>query len=207
MGLYTDRLQIENYLMTKIDSGFDPQIDSWIKTVERFIDNYTNRLDGFGATDFVEYFYDGNGERELIVNSFIEIEKIIVYYYQSTDVIETLTEGKDNDFIIYPYNRTPKYKISLTPNAAVGSFYSGDKRIGIEAKWGYSNIVPEDIKFVATVLVSDIVKQGKDGGIINSENLLDWSADYEKASDKLRKSVIRMTDVRSILNSYKLYIV
>jgi hypothetical protein len=47
---YTTKEAIENYMLIKIDSSFDAQINSWIEAVETYIDRYTRR--DFTDTEF-----------------------------------------------------------------------------------------------------------------------------------------------------------
>ena len=195
---YTTRAKVSNYLMTDIDASFDGQLTLWISAVERHINNYTGRKDGFDAdSDASVRYYDGNGKREILVDNFTEISNLQILETSGDDVQDTLTEGRDNDYITYPYSDSPKYKIILVTSAGIGSFYKGDGRIKVTAKWGYANEVPADIELVATILVAEIVKMGRDGGLVSSESLGDYDTAFTNA-------MRRMTDVKKILNQYKI---
>jgi len=74
---YTSEENIENYLMTTIDSSFSSQIDTWIKSVEEYIDNYTER--SFIADDSASArFYDGDNSRTISIDDCVEITKVEV---------------------------------------------------------------------------------------------------------------------------------
>jgi len=197
--MYTNKTKVQNYLMTNIDSSFDDQIEYWATAAEKYINNYTNRKDGFEASTKTKY-YDGNGESELLINSFTSLTTVQILDDNSSSVGWTLTEGIDNDYITYPANDTPKYKLKLTTNSSAGAFYSGSQRIKITGTFGYATTVPKDIELVATILVAEIVKQSRDGGLAISQGLGDYSTSFETFSD----TALRITDVRNILNSYKL---
>ena len=56
---YTSKTAIENYLLESIDSSFNTQIENWIESIEKYIDNYTGR--NFKAdTEASERKFDGN---------------------------------------------------------------------------------------------------------------------------------------------------
>jgi hypothetical protein len=197
--MYTTKQKVQNYLMTNIDSSFDTQVTEWISGVEKFINKYTGREDGFEATSKTKYF-DGNNEREIMIDAFTSLSSVQILNVNSTDVGWTLTEGLDQDYITYPTNETPKYKLKLVASSSIGSFYAGPSRIKITGNFGYSDSVPADIELAATILVAEIVKQGRDGGIAVTQGLGDYSTSFESFND----AVLRITEVHQILNRYKL---
>jgi len=198
---YTTKEKIENYIMSDIDISFDTQVSKWISAVERFINKYTGKPEGFEAdVAFSTKYYDGSGKREIFIDDFTEIESVEILALDSTDVEYTLTEGENSDYITYPYNTTPKNKLLLTLNSEVGAFYSGNKRIKISAKWGDAASLYEDIELAATILVGEIVKEGRDGGQILSESLGDYSAQFEIMDGLL----MRMSNVKRLLDNYRI---
>ncbi len=194
--MYTTETAIENYLMTDIDSSFSSQISAWITAAESYIDNYTQK--SFEGTTTTRYF-DGNGKREIIVDDFTTLTSVQILQVNSDDVEYTLTEGLDDDYVLYPYNETPYYKLMMVASSSVGVWLRGLKRIKLTGVWGHSAIVPEDIKLVATMLVADIIKQGRDSGEIRSEALGDYSVTYAD----LDKAAVRL-GVKQILDQYQI---
>jgi len=181
--MYTTKEKIENYLMTNIDSSFDTQITNWISAAQLYINNYVGKSDGFEETVESIKYYDGNGERELDIDECIEITSIEILESNGTDVEYTLSEGQENDYITWPYNELPIYRLRLTNVAEVGSFNKGKKRIKITAKWGHSSTVPKDVELVATILTSSAIEPGLKGGKIKSEKLGDYSVAFEMMED------------------------
>ena len=116
------------------------------------------------------------------------------------DVEWTLTEGHENDYILYPYNDTPIYRIKLVSTAKVGAFYKGIKRIKITAKWGYKSSVPKDIVHATTILVAGAIEPGLKGGKIKNESLGDYSVAFEMMEDSPN-----IMSVNKILDNYKIF--
>ena len=197
---YIQKSQIENYLMTDIGNTFDTQIKDWISSAETYINNYTGRRNGFEELTASAKYYDGNGLREINIDECIEITSVEILESNSSDVEWTLTEGQENDYIAYPYNEIPLYKIKLVNTAEVGAFYKGKKRIKITAKWGYKSSVPEDIKLATTILVAGVVEQGLKGGKVKNESLGDYSVAFEMMKDSPN-----MLSVNRILDNYKIF--
>ena len=197
--MYTSIGDIQKYTLTDIDVSFVPQVESWIQAVESYINNYTGRLDGFENTTSTTRYFDGNGKREIDVGNFASLSSVEILNYNSDDVDVTLSEGKASDYLIYPYNTSPKYRLILTINSQVPVWSVGDRRIKLTGIFGQST-VPFDIKLAATILATEIIKQGRDGGLKISENEGDYSASFE-TFDRL---AMRITNVRSILDRYKI---
>ena len=198
---YTNKGNIQKYLMIDIDSSFDAQVADWISAAELFINKYTRRPEGFSepASASAKY-YDGDGKSEFKVDEFTTISSLEILEYDSDDVEFTLTEGKDEDYITYPYNDNPKYLLKLMPGAQVGGFYSGKKRIKVTAKWAFDTSVPKDIELAATMLVSTVIEKGLKGGKVTSESLGDYSisfGDFEDAAQTM--------SIRNLLNGYKIF--
>lgn len=196
--MYTNETAIEKYLMTDIDPSQSSQITDWISAVERYINNYCNRPEGFEApaADETKYF-DGPGGVELTLESFTTITSIQTLETDGATISQTLTEN--DDYWLYPLNETPKYEIRLTPNSACGSWPSGHKRIKIIGKFGYGTTVPKDIELAATILVGKIIEKGKDGGNVQSESLGDYSVSYKPLDE-----VSGEFGVKKILDPYRI---
>ena len=196
--MYTTKNSIQNYLAVDINSSLDSQLADWISAVTNYIDRYTGK--SFEETiDEVRYF-DGNGKDEIQVDDFISISSVEILELDSTDVDYTLTEGVDSDYITFPYNDTPKYRLQMTINSQIANFLKGEKRIKVTATWGHSSTVPKDIELAATMLVASIVEKGMKGGTIMSESLGDYSVSYANV-DNLSSAL----GVKNILDKYKVW--
>jgi len=60
--------------------------------------------------------------------------------YKQTDrsESETLVEGYNQDYLLMPYNSTPKVEIKLNEDTAK-SFHAGQQTLAIAGSWGYTN--------------------------------------------------------------------
>jgi len=195
---YTNETAIENYLMIDIDAAFSATITEWIQAISNYIDSYCGRPEGFDSGAATVQYYDGPGTNEIKIENNTEITAVEILEINGTDVEYTLTEGQDNDYITYPYNRLPIYKLIMTVNSQIGVFPSGTKRIKITAKWGTQATVPPEIKLAATQMVSAMaVEKGLTGGPLEAEALGDWSVKYgdaDKAIQSAGISVIKILD-------------
>lgn len=180
---YTNKTSIENYLLVSIDESFDDQIEAWIGSVEKIIDKMTGR-NFIADEEASERVYDGDNTGILLIDDAIEITKVEVDGTEVTD-----------DCYIYPANTLPKGKIRLSN----GVFNRGMQNISVEAKWGYSEDVPDDIAFAATVMVAGIVNNSRGDGEVSSERIGNYQVSYSEGGiDDLKQSM-------DILNSYKKY--
>ncbi len=194
---YTTETKIENYLLTDIDSSFSSQVSDWITAAENWINNYTRKV--FESASEVRYF-DGSGKSILKVDDFVTIATIQILEANGSDVAYTLTEGADNDFIVEPYNVTPKYILKMTVNSQITVWPRGKRRIQLTAAWGHSTNVPKDVELAATILVAGVIEKGMKGGGILSESLGDYSVTYAALDE-----IATRMGVKSILDRYRIY--
>jgi hypothetical protein len=194
---YTDKTTIENYLIQTIDTSFDSQIDAWIEAAENFIDQDTSQI--FIKKTATRYF-DGNGQRELVIDSFRSITSLDILEVDGTTLL-SLTEGPADDFLSFPYNEDTKYKLILTNTSQIGAFLSGHRRIKIVADWGEASTVPADIKLACTLLVADLIRRSqRGGGTISSESLGDYSVSYGNFDESAKE-----LGVKKILDHYRIF--
>lgn len=189
---YTTLEQIENYLSKEVDSTFYTQIDSWIASMEKFIDNYTDR--NFKADSVASArVYDGDNTDELLIDECIEVIKLEIGE-NNTNVTKYFT---------YPANASargvPIHKIRMED----ATFPCGLQNNRVTAKWGYSANVPDDIMFATTVFVSGILNDSLGGGEgeIKSESIGSYSVTY--GGDSGSNSWADFERAKQILDQYK----
>ena len=159
---YTDQKSIEDYLLTDVDLSFADQIEDWIESQESYIDQETGR--NFKAdASASERLYDGDNDITLFIDDAVEVTGVKV-------------DGKSVDFYKYPANSLPITKIVLKD----GRFTKGRQNVAVTAKWGYSEDVPADIKFAATVLVAGIINDQsvRQEGNVKSVSIGSYSVSY-----------------------------
>jgi hypothetical protein len=183
---YTTKSQIENYLLTTVNPIFHTQLNDWIAIMETHLDKVTGR-NFIAETVASEKLYDGNGERELIIDDSIEITKV-----------EIEDEELDaEEYFVYPANNTPK---NVLRRADGGVWPRGNQNTTITAKWGYSEEVPNDIVFACTVLVAGIINySSKDSqSQVETKSIGRYSVTY-----KNEKEWQDFDQINKIINLYK----
>lgn len=195
--MYTSETEIENYLLTTIDSSFSSQVETWISMVTKYIDNYTDRT--FEASSTTKKF-DGTGKPILHLDDLVSVTTIWMTANDSTSDANTKTLST-TDFYLYQNddpNETPYNKLLMNPKGSYNVFEKGYQNIWISGSWGYSTSVPDDIKMVATKLVSSIINTGKKDGVKDFTEG-DFSVTYESFNSILNRDL----SVKAILDYYK----
>lgn len=185
---YTNKGQIENYLLTTVNATMVSQLDDWIAMMETHIDRITGR-NFIADTVTSEKLYDGCGEKELLVDDFI-----------GTPTIEIDGDAITSDeYFVYPANTEKKNTLR---RADGGVWPVGSQNIGVTAKWGYSEEVPNDIIFACTVFVAGIINySSKDSqSQVETKQVGRYSVTY-----KNKKEWQDFDQVDKIIRSYKKY--
>ncbi len=190
--MYTDKARIQNFLLININDSFSSQIEEWIAVVKSYIDNYCGT--SFEGTAEARYF-DGDGTSELLVDNFVSLTKIEILN-DSGSVEHTL--DATTDYYLYPANKTAKNRIVINRSNADISIFprTYPQNIKITANWGSSDTVPEDIRFAASKLVAEIIKEGNYdiGNEIKSERLGEYTITYQDV-DKMVKGGIGVKEI------------
>lgn len=197
---YITKTQALNYLQIDTNAFINAGFSDWLNAIQAFIEKYTGKT--FEKTSSEARFFDGNGKRTLLLSAeddLISVTELLVLETDGT-TLKSLTEGHSNDYVLYPYNSTPKYEIRLTKSASVGAFYKGDRRVKITGVWGNANSVPEDIKLAATIMIGHLIKQGIEGGNVKSAKLGDYSVSYSEGD---MKSIASQSGAMDILDNYR----
>ena len=197
---YTSKTKIEDYLLKTIDATFETQIEDWIAAAENFINQYTSRV-FIADAEASARLYDGDNSVSLLIDDCVEVTKVEVGnddYGNSFTEVES--SGADRYFlepVNYSARELPIRKITLRARVWV----EGKQNNRITAKWGYSESVPSDIEFVATVLVAGICNQQIGGGDqITQEKIGNYSVSY---SSNDTDSIADFKRAMQILDSYK----
>ena len=185
---YTNRGQIQNYMLHGIKDYFESQIDEWIAQMETYVETQTGRV-FIADTEASEKIYDGKGGLNLFLEECVEVTKVTI-----DDV-----EVDSDDYLTYPASESPKTRIKLKDDAGL-LFTEDEQNIKVEGKWGYSVACPGDISFATTVLVVGIINfAGEMPGEVKTEKIGDYTIAYK---DKTSWQDIQT--VKDILERYKL---
>lgn len=196
---YANEGNLENYLTIDVDNSFSTQITDWAEAVDLYINKYVGR--SFADSGSVTRHFDGNGKREIDIDHFISLSSVQTLNLTDDNVAHTLTEGKANDYLIYPYNdnELPKFRLILTRTSAIQKWPRGERRIKITGNFGEAT-VPKDVELAATMLLAGIVEKGLKGGTVLSEDLGDYSVTFKDVD-----MISSVMGVKEILDRYKIY--
>lgn len=201
---YTNKAEVEDYILQNIASAFNLRIDGWIEGVEDFIDNLTGR--NFIADNTASArLFDGDGEQDIIIDDCIAVTLV---EQGNDDYGNSFTEigasGADRYFLDPPNYLAkgfPITKITLRSR----TWPAGKQNNRITAKWGYSATVPADIKFATTVLVGGILNQHRGGGDkIKQEKIGNYTVAYDMND---ADALADYKEALKILNSYKKFLI
>ncbi|MFZ2152286.1 MAG: hypothetical protein WAV09_04220 [Minisyncoccia bacterium] len=184
---YTNKTEIENYLLIDIDASFWTQVERWIEDIETYIDQKTGR--NFIADSVASaHKYDGDNTSTLLIEDCVEVTEVKI----GTDTPLVVDEsGEDDEYFVYPANMLPKTKIRLT-----GGYFPKwpPQTVSIKAKWGYSAAVPADIRNAATILVAGIINYSLNAdGEVKSMSIGRYTVTYK--DEKQWQDFDRMEEV------------
>lgn len=190
---YTTEEIVENYVLQDIDESFSTQIDSWIEGVENHIDLITGR-NFIADSEASARVYDGDGEHTLLIDDCISIATVEVGEDDYGGTFTEIDSTGSNRYFTEPANASalgqPVHAVILQHRP----WTNGKQNNRITAKWGYSESVPADIQFAATVLVAGIINaQRKDTKEIASERIGNYSVTY--GSDKEKNDFLQAKEI------------
>lgn len=174
---YTNRGQIQNYLLHGVKDYFVPQIDHWIAQMEEYIEKTTGRIfiadtissiRKYDVPPRAENFGTQSG-KDLFIDDCVEVEELTV----DDELID------EDEYLLYPANSLPKTRISFDDEN--GYFFTPGKQIAeVKAKWGYSIVCPYDIAFATMILVVGIINYAlQSEGEVKSETIGSYSITYK----------------------------
>lgn len=189
---YTTQTKVEKYLGRSIDPSLSSTVTEWIAAVKLWIDNYCKKT--FEAAAASDRYFDGSGEKNLIVDSFIGTPTIDIIDVDGT----SLGQFASTDFYTYPLNSTEKWEIRLNGNGSWSKFPCRPKAVKISAQWGASSSVPADVEIAATKLVADLVNKNQGQADLQTVTLGDYTLSY-KTIDESAKAM----GIYNILDNYR----
>ena len=157
MANYCTIDEVKNSLGQMVTEQYNGILLDIITAVTSEIDNYCNR--SFALTSATRYF-DGVGDN-LIVDDLVSVTTFKLDTGGDGVWETTLTEG--TDFLLYPYNTSPKWLVKLTDDSTASDFATG-KRKGVEivGVWGYAT-VPDPIRQAAMMQVCRLFRLSQGG--------------------------------------------
>lgn len=199
MNKYTSKQNIQNYALIEIDDVFNAQVDTWIESISKYIEQLTGRVFIADSTATAR-LYNGNNRQHLIIDDCIEVTKVEVGNNVWGDTFTEIDASGTNRYYTLPTNNdadnVPIRKIGLRARVWI----EGHANQRITAKWGYSEAVPEDIEFATTVLVTGLINENR-------------PASTNKTSEKIGQYAVAYADpqfkdfemAKKILDNYRKY--
>ena len=180
--------------MLDVDSEFDTQIDRWCEAMTQYIENITGRVfqvvTGSGDDGSEDKYYDGNGNTDLLIDDAIDIDGVEIGDYEGNSLVANTT------FIKYP--KTPPYRKLVL----LDGWNHGIQNVKVSGIFAFSEEVPADIEFIATVLVAGVIKASQNKLGKKSEKIGNYAVTF--VDDK---QVADFDNAIQILNSYKKYVI
>jgi len=128
-----------------------------MSVAKRAIDNHCRRT--FNTTTEARYF-DGVAD------------KLHVPDLLSVTSLKTDTDGDgvyettfaSTDYLLYPYDEPPYWKVQLSEASAQSNFATGKRQaVEITGTWGYATSVPDDIQLIAIMQAARLYRLSKGG--------------------------------------------
>jgi len=199
---YTSITKIESYLTYTIEEYFVPQVEAWIASMEKYIDNYTRRNFIADAEPSARLF-DGLGGVYLGIDDCISITKVELGNDSFGDNFTEIDAGGLSGYYKLPTNNEadnyPIDKLMLRNS----TWTIGIANNRVTARWGYSETVPEDIELATTLLVSLLISANSNiAGKVTNEKIGNYQVALESKKDE--PDYIKAIE---ILDSYKRYLI
>jgi hypothetical protein len=164
--LYVTVDEVKSELGITVDTS-DDFINSMCQDAKAFIDNHCKRT--FTTSTAATRYFDG-GDEVLFVDDILTVTTLKVDSDCDGTYEDTYTA--DRDYVLEPYNDTPKTMIRLSSRA--DRYYSdfggsgNRKAVQIVADFGYQATVPYNVRRAALIKAVELYKQRQSGytGII-----------------------------------------
>jgi hypothetical protein len=195
--MYTTQAKVLEYLGLSALPSPLTSITNFLAYVTAFINTYCGR--SFESESATYKLYDGTGTDTLLTDDFTAITKIEVL---DADGNVDYTMDAATEYFTYPENSTAKNKLVLnSDNADVSFFPSGHKNIKVTATFGFSATVPDDVCYIATVLVANLITANFDlaTGGVKSESLGEYSVSYADVANVAGAT----PEVKTLLERYR----
>ena len=193
---YTNEAKVKEYLGISTLPSPLTAITNFLAYVTAYINNYCGR--SFESEAVASKLYDGNGTNTVLTDDFTAISKIEIL---DDDGNVDFTIDADTEYYTYPENTTVKNKIIInTYNAPITYFPTGHKNVKVYATFGFSASVPDEIAYVATVLIANMIQENYSStDDVKAESLGEYSVTYGDVD----KSASTMPEVKTILDRYR----
>lgn len=172
--MYTNKQLVEDYLKRTIT----PAEETHLRYIMAGAESYINGLLGFsfGTVAQGTRYYTGNG-LFVDLDPMTEITSVKMVdnfqnILQELIINEDYTVATDTNGII----RWLERRYQLFPNEL--------NSIQVTGKFTAGNTIPDDVKYLATVIVGDALNEGSEVGLLQSESIEGYSRTFATSADK-----------------------
>lgn len=170
---------LENFLLKDVSTGFEDQIEFWIRATTKLMDTMANRrlvAPVVGSGDVYEtYYYNGDNTSYLLIDDCQSIQKVEI----SDTWGEDLEEIDTANYLALPKN-APHRAITLRNNI----FTTGQQNIAITGNFGLFKTIPDDIRLACAIITAGIVNaQEKGANDKTSESIGNYSVSFKDKDD------------------------
>lgn len=167
---YCDKTDVENLLLTTIDSSFNTQVNDWISAAEKMVNTYTGYTTASGILNEAIVDEVGEGMIDSEANLMLFPRKVPLNSISSLQLVKgsdsltiSLTNGNGDPKYNIPTHKKyllyPDYELTITGSSIISSF--GDIRNNkffykISYIAGFTE-VPANIRLATTNFVADVV--------------------------------------------------
>lgn len=201
---YTTLAKVNQYLGKTLVTA---DVSDLILSAQLLIENLTGR--NFKADSVASAkLFSGKGQSSLVIDDCIEVTKVEIgsnnWGDSFTEIDPFIQETNVTGYVKLPINYSedslPIRKLLL--RSRVFSYGLANQRI--TAKWGWSETVPDDVSFAATVIVAGMYNYGIGGAIggVKSERVGEYGVTFVESngwSDFDKAKVILNNYVRHLL--------
>jgi len=154
---YTTQADIEAQIKRVLTANELVMLPSWLAAVKAYIDSYTGS--SFDTTPSLSTMYYPGGSKIIDIDPCTDISSVKLLDSSLTEV--------DTYILHEQYEALPQNDdIKTWLESRSGCFPAGLARIAVTAKFSLGAL-PDDIKFVATTLVSGMVVEGMNGKLMS----------------------------------------
>lgn len=158
MANYCTVDEVKNALGQMVTEQYNGLILSIIESVTAEIDNYCDRQ--FSTSIATTKYFDGTTD-ELLVDDLVSVTTLKLDLDGDGTYESTLAA---TDYVLYPYQGPPYWKIRLAENSNYSDFAKGIRKgVQIVGSWGYAATVPLPIRQACLEMVCRTFRQSQAG--------------------------------------------
>jgi hypothetical protein len=135
------------------DDTNDDLLMSMISDATQFIKDYTHRS---FISELATRYFDGSASPLWLDDDLMSVTGTGAGVFLDEDGNGTYesTLTANTDYLLLPYNTTPKTRLVIAPNSSYGGFASGiTKGVKITGYWGYSTTPPDTVRRACKIQV------------------------------------------------------